>query len=246
MRPINYIDYDKLSDDVLYLGSNLFLRMNVSLSNKGDQDQRYHFHKEYRYDSKYTSNGKLLSIKRSFNYYLSLDKTDTKMNIMIRPQDMILFKMNLEQVSKWFSDNTFGTKGREVILRNRKESIVLPGLAQQRYIQFDPVVVVWENTGDQTPGVRVTLGDPSIYADISVDRLFALLYTISNFNMYESAQLLVNYLGRPNFGMNLYEIEDNIYLREQEGKIENAKNNRTIPSQKKSFFDSMDLMAKGD
>ena len=48
MRPINYIDYDKLSDDVLYLGSNLFLRMNVSLSNKGDQDQRYHFHKEYR------------------------------------------------------------------------------------------------------------------------------------------------------------------------------------------------------
>lgn len=246
MRPINYIDYDKLSDDVLYLGSNLFLRMNVSLSNKGDQDQRYHFHKEYRYDSKYTSNGKLLSIKRSFNYYLSLDKTDTKMNIMIRPQDMILFKMNLEQVSKWFSDNTFGTKGREVILRNRKESIVLPGLAQQRYIQFDPVVVVWENTGDQTPGVRVTLGDPSIYADISVDKLFALLYTISNFNMYESAQLLVNYLGRPNFGMNLYEIEDNIYLKEQEGKIENAKNNRTIPSQKKSFFDSMDLMAKGD
>lgn len=246
MRPINYIDYDKLSDDVLYLGSNLFLRMNVSLSNKGDQDQRYHFHKEYRYDSKYTSNGKLLSIKRSFTYYLSLDKTDTKMNIMIRPQDMILFKMNLEQVSKWFSDNTFGTKGREVILRNRKESIVLPGLAQQRYIQFDPVVVVWENTGDQTPGVRVTLGDPSIYADISVDKLFALLYTISNFNMYESAQLLVNYLGRPNFGMNLYEIEDNLYLREQEGKIENAKNNRTIPSQKKSFFDSMDLMAKGD
>lgn len=78
MRPINYIDYDKLSDDVLYLGSNLFLRMNVSLSNKGDQDQRYHFHKEYRYDSKYTSSGKLLSIKRSFSYYLSLDKTDTK------------------------------------------------------------------------------------------------------------------------------------------------------------------------
>ena len=159
---------------------------------------------------------------------------------------MILFKMNLEQVSKWFSDNTFGTKGREVFLRNRKESIVLPGLAQQRYIQFDPVVVVWENTGDQTPGVRVTLGDPSIYADISVDKLFALLYTISGFNMYQSAQLLVNYLGRPNFGLNLYEIEDNIYLREQEGKIENAKANRTIPNQKKSFFDSMDLMAKGD
>ena len=64
--------------------------------------------------------------------------------------------------------------------------------------------------------------------------------------MYQSAQLLVNYLGRPNFGMNLYEIEDNVYLKEQEGKIENAKANRTIPSQKKSFFDSMDLMAKGD
>lgn len=246
MRPINYIDYDKLSDDVLYLGSNLFLRMNVSLSNKGDQDQRYHFHREYRYDSKYTSNGKLLSIKRSFTYYLSLDKTDTKMNIMIRPQDMILFKKILDKVSNWFSDNTFTIKGREVAIRNRKEPIVLPGLAQHRYIQFDPVVVVWENTGDQTPGVRITLGDPSIYADISVDKLFGLIYTIDTFNMYGSAQSLVNYLGRPNFGMNLYEIEENVYLKEQEGKIENAKQNRTIPSQKKSFFDSMDLMANGD
>ena len=34
MRPIDYIDYDKISDDVLYLGSRLYLRMNVSLSDK--------------------------------------------------------------------------------------------------------------------------------------------------------------------------------------------------------------------
>ena len=38
MRPIEYIDYDKLSDDVFYLGSKLYLRMNVSLLDKAESN----------------------------------------------------------------------------------------------------------------------------------------------------------------------------------------------------------------
>ena len=85
-------------------------------------------------------------------------------------------------------------------------------MANQKYLQFDPVVIVWENTGEQTPGVRITLGDPSIFADISADKFFALLYTISSFNMYMSAQLLLNYIGRPNYGFNMMEIERNTLI----------------------------------
>lgn len=244
MRPIQYIDYDKLSDDVLYLGSKLFLRMNVSLSSKGDQDQRYHFHKEYKYDSKYATD-KLMSIKRSFDYFLSLEKIDCKVSIMIRSQDMILFKVKLEQVSKWFETDTFGLKGKELIVIKKRQPILLEGLALNKYIQFDPIVITWENTGEQTPGVRVTLGDPSIFADITVDKFFGLVYTISTFNMYQSAQILVNYLGRPSFGMNSYEIEDNSYLNDKQDKLEGAKINRTIPKKNRSFFDKMDDLAGG-
>ena len=39
-RPIQYINYDKLSDDVLYLGSKTYLRIVVQLSSKKDPDKR--------------------------------------------------------------------------------------------------------------------------------------------------------------------------------------------------------------
>lgn len=119
-------------------------------------------------------------------------------------------------------------------------------MASQKYLQFDPVAVVWENTGEQTPGVRITLGDPSIFADISVDKLFALVYTLSNFNMYQSAQLLLNYLGRPQPGFNLLEMEENTFLKENQDNLTNAKDNRQIKGKNKnlSYFDKLDKMMK--
>lgn len=243
VRPIQYEEYDKLSDDVLYLGSNLCLRMNVSLSFK-NQDQRHHFHKEYKYDS---NHGDLRSIKRSFSYYLTLEKTDLRNingGIMIRPQDMIILRSKLDEVSLWFKSDTFGLKDKkELIVKKTKQSIMVNGLANQKYLQFDPIVLVYENTGEQTPGVRITLGDSSIFADISVDKFFALQYTISEFNMYLSAQLLVNYLGRPEYGTNLYTIQDDASLAQPQDKMVGAKLNREIPKKNKSFFDNMnDLM----
>ena len=126
-----------------------------------------------------------------------------------------------------------------------EKPIIVEGLASQKYLQFDPVAVVWENTGEQTPGVRITLGDPSIFADISVDKLFALIYTLSNFNMYQSAQLLLNYLGRPQPGFNLLEMEENTFLKNGEDNLTNAKDNRQIKGNKNlSYFDKLDNMMK--
>lgn len=247
MRPIDYIDYDKISDDVLYLGSRLYLRMNVSLSDKAEPNNRYHFHREFMYESIYAPHDKFVSIKRSFNYYLSLDRTDISGGgVMIRPQDMIVLKSKLDEVSKWFSNNIFAVKNKNLIVKVHQEPIIVEGLASQKYLQFDPVAVVWENTGEQTPGVRITLGDPSIFADISVDKLFALIYTLSNFNMYQSAQLLLNYLGRPQPGFNLLEMEENTFLKENQDNLTNAKDNRQIKGKNKnlSYFDKLDKMMK--
>lgn len=247
MRPIEYIDYDKISDDVLYLGDKLYLRMNVSLSSKKEPDMRYHFHQEYEYPSPYGRNGYLKSIKRSFQYFLSLDRKDISGGaIMIRSQDMFLLKEKLTQVSEWFNDGTFGTKKKNLIIKTKREPIILPGLANQKYLQFDPIVIVYEGTGEQTPGVRITLGDSSIFADICVDKLFSLKYTIDTFNMYLSAQLLINYLRRPEFGTGLYVLENNEFMEEHNtGAI--VKNNRGIPDKRpKSFFDKMDDLLKED
>ena len=245
MRPIHFIDYDKLSDDVLYLGSKLFLRMNVSLSRKKEPDMRYHYHKEYSYDSPF-SKDKLYSIKRSFDYYLSFDKADLRNVIIIRAQDMIVLQRGLDRVVLWFEDkdhNAFYVKNKKLIVKKQKP-VIIDGLAMDGYLEFQPIVILSENDNKQTPGVRLTMGKEDCFADITVDKLYGLVYTIREFRLYEAAQNLLNYMGRPDFGTNLYEIESNI-VPEAEDKIEGAKENRSIPSKKpKSFFDKIDEMVE--
>ena len=76
-------------------------------------------------------------------------------------------------------------------------------------------------------------------------KLFALIYTLSNFNMYQSAQLLLNYLGRPQPGFNLLEMEENTFLKNGEDNLTNAKDNRQIKGNKNlSYFDKLDNMMK--
>lgn len=244
---VAYDDYDKIIDDIVYLGSKLYLRMTVVLSNKYDKDGQFcreSFHKEYRYASKY-SKSKLVTIKRSsFEYYLSLDKTDTKASIWIRPQDIIILRMKLSEVSSWFTDDTFAIKNGSLIVYKRKPSILIKKLMFDKYLQFDPVVIIWENTGEQVQGVRITLGDQNEFVDVSMNKFYALLYIIQSINMYESAQLLLNYIGRPENGTNLVDFEENSMLRsyEQEEKDMIGVDNRTIGKQKRSFFDKLEDM----
>ena len=241
---ILFDDYDKISDDVLYLGSKTYLRMNVLLSNKFDKDnvpRRESFHKEFRYDSKY-SNRKLITIRRSFSYHLSIDKTDSRVSINIRPQDIILLRSKLKMVSSWFDDGTFGSKNNQLIVYKQRQPIVIQGLLFNNYIQFDPVAIIWEQTGSQEPGVRMTLSDPNEFIDIPVDKFFGLMYVIQTINMYESAQLLINYIQRPEYGTNMYEFEESNFLRDQPERDMVGVDNRQIPTQKKSFFDKIDEM----
>lgn len=248
IRPIMFDDYDKISDDIIYLGSKLYLRMNVSLSNKYEKDGSFYrqpFHKEFKYDSKYSQN-KLITVRRSFDYFLTFDKVDTKISISIRVQDMILLRTKLEQVSSWFNDDTFAIKNNQMIVYKSKQPIIIDQLLFDKFIQFDPIVIIWEQTGQQQPGVRITIGDQNIsdFSDITIDKFFGLLYIIQTINMYQSAQILINYLQRPDFGTNLYEFEENSFLQESKEKDMSGVNNRQIGqnTKKRSFFDNIEKM----
>ena len=96
IEPMEFFKIDKVSDDVYAIGPNVILKFNVSLS-KTSQGKRYHFHKEYEYPSKDIKNQNLVTIKRSFDYYLSIenmqkDSNGNKLFIRIGPQEYMLFK----------------------------------------------------------------------------------------------------------------------------------------------------------
>ena len=210
---IEYFKVDKISDDVYALGPNVILKFNVSLS-KISNGKRYHFHKEYEYHSKGISEP-LVTMKRSFDYYLSIenaqkDNNGNKVFIRIGPQEYLLFKKALEECVSWFIDAKYAKlfardKGKLVLVSPVPET-KMRNLPMGKYMEFTPVIIdKGVANADKEPGIRITLGDYEIsYIDINIDRLMGLYYIISSFNMYQSAQLMINYLGRPEFGANRF------------------------------------------
>ena len=242
-RSILYDDYDKISDDMFYLGNNIAMRFNVILSskNKSNNDSRYFFHQEYRYNTtKYSDKNVAMSIKRSFSYYISIDiLKNWDYSVMIRVQDILLFRNAVNQASSWAQDGTFILYGKKKELKLSKKvlpiKVILP---EQKFVWFEPVVIFYNEV--HYPGVRMTISDESIYTDIIMDNFFGLVYLINAVDMFAYAQNMINYLQRPELGYNLHEITDE-KMFEPEKTVEKGVINRSLAGAKnKSKFDKIE------
>lgn len=245
---VTYFDYDKLSDDLFFLGGHMVLRLNVSLNKVNPKDgTRISSYKEYKYStSKYSDVNQMITMRRSFDYYLTIDKLDMReMSVMIRVQDILLLRAKVNEALSWFNDGTFGMKNKRLYVIRKPQPSIVSGLIENKSIIFEPIVIEWENDGVQEQGIRVTLTESVAYTDIPIGRFYGFAYLINSVNMYESAQLLLNYLGSPEMGSNLITFEENPYLSDnnQNQKVDlNSVKTRSIPDNKpnRSFFDKID------
>lgn len=248
----NLLQYEKITDDLCILGVNTVLRFNVSLANKTQDGLKKLFHSEFEYraGSKYSNLNNICNIRRTFEYYLSIenlrqDQNGNKEFIMIRIQDILYVREQFELATKWFRDtkyeNLFAMSKGKLIMLGKVEPIKILGLAMGKSLMLEPVVVTYSDD-NQTTGVRLYLSSKDNYIDMSVDKFMGVVYLISSINMYESAQLLLNYIQRPELGTNNYNMNNS---RGQEliedGYIETKNNTRKISSNKqKSFFEQID------
>lgn len=225
---MEFRDYNKITDTVVQLGK-AALKMNVVLSNLGiNKDQS--FHSEVQ-----NSNG--IKINRKFQYFLSLEKSgDDYCGVMIRPQDMLMLQEKLNQIDhEWIRANkTFVVKDNKLVIL-KTEPIYVLGLAAEKYLQFDPVIYQFDESSPVSPGIRITLGDPEQFIDIDVDKFYALLYSISTIQMFSVAQNMVNYLGRPEFGTNMFIIDEYTVNREKMPKQHTVSRNRRANTSKSAF-----------
>lgn len=247
-----YVDYDRISDDIYFLGgmSRIVLRMNVNLAKKSSDGNRYHFYNEYSYDSKYKDVGRVLSMRRSYDYYLTLEPLVDKMSgVMIRPQDMYLLRSNLSRVASWFSSDSkvFAIKGGKLRVVEHGLSSTTSGFPDGRSITFEPVVMDWEN--QQSQGTRLTLAK-GVYSDISIDRFFGFMYIMNSFDMVQSAQAMLAFMGRPDIGTNRSDFDNayNTFSKDTEVPEGIVKERKAPPVTPKkvsggnSFFDKIDNM----
>lgn len=232
MGNIEFRDYNKMTDVIYYAGHQLYLKINVTLSYLTTDRKKTHFHKEIE-------NNEGVKIQRNFSYYLTIEKQgDDYTSVMVRPQDMIYLLDKFKEVSEWFrnpSIKLFMWKKKKLIcLKGVVESAVISGLANNKYITIEPIVYQFDEASPQSPGVRITLGGPT-FVDMDVDSFFGLYYSIQNVNMFQCAQNMVNYLGRPEFGTNLMNMSrpggNSMYEIPQESGITGGVR-RTIGSNK--------------
>ena len=232
--------YEKISDQVMVIANKVVLKMNVALSYYNSNNNRINYHQEVEYYSP-KINGNLINIKRHFDYYLSIEHMIDKSFIRIGVSDILKVQYGLNEAYKFFTDSkyedVYAKANGELIIHIRPNPVIVTGLSMGNYLQFEPSVYE-DFRGELQQGLRMYLSSDNSYCDISIRNLEALIYTINNINLFQSAQLMLNYFERPDLGHNLYSC--NVEPDVEEVVNFQGKDGRTITSEKNlSYFDKM-------
>lgn len=244
---ITHEQYEKLVDDIYFLGNAVVLRMNVILAKKLEDGRRYYYHNEFLYTTnKYIDTNQIVTMRRSFDYFLTIENNKyidgEKESIMIRVQDILFVRNLLSIVYAWFTTerfrNLFAYSKGKLVLVDRVDPVVIDGLPLEKCLIFEPTVVTYNDK--EFEGVRMYLNSKSNYVDMSVDKFMGLYYILNTIDLYQSAQLLLNYHGRPQMGTHITIFNDNDVV--DDFGYTDIKQNRQLPNKQKqkSFFDKID------
>lgn len=234
-------DYNRMSDVVLHLTSDAVVKLNTTLFKMTQKREKRSFHSEVQHGS-----GIKMTRDFSFSYTIEKREQDLNFSVLIKPQDMILLEKKIKLVTKWFEGNeTFFIKDKKLTVTST-EAVHLSGLCGNSYLRFDPIVYQFDESSPVAPGVRITLGKPDIFVDIDVNKWYAFAYLMKG-DMFARSQNQLSYLGRPDFGTNLYVMDafeskpvSSVYKKPLESNIVSRKGVQSNIVKKKSFFDISD------
>lgn len=236
-------DYDRISDKVMWLGFGATLNFNVDLffqrkDINSTNKIKENFHREYLYKTR-PDDPYRVKILRDFNYYFSIDYSikEIKERALIYADQIYFLIFNLKKVMKWF----IGENGINVIFSKKSDGkIFIPthpepirvNLAFGTYVEFEPAVGTDIN-GYETIGVKTYINNDGVFFFMSSDVLFSLFHMISTCNMYSLAQNMLNYVGRPPYGTNSYNVNTGAVNYQNSSFQNDSKPINKIPS----FFD---------
>lgn len=210
MVTIVHNDYDKIVDTCFWLNQDYAVKFNVELNRRSS---KYNSTTNYHKEIGYATNGEYrVNINRDISAYLSIDSVKRsdfgKVSLRIGMDEIYFFQYRLQEVVKWFTSseykNLFAKKDGKIFMISKPNPIKV-FVKYGQYIEFEPWVM---NTSmvDQSIGVMMYLNSDGVNTFIDVNRLLSFNYFISNFNIYQSAITLINYLGRPENGTNYFDI----------------------------------------
>lgn len=240
---IQFTDYDRITDTLMYLSGNISLKFTVALSNKTKDGARSFFHYETFYNSRYIGTNDARAIKRNIKFFFTLDnKNDMTNSFVIKPRDVYFI---LQLIENKIFPLYFGPKKIFSIVENKlyitgKYTPIVYAQSEYRYISFEPIVQTYED-GTFKEGVRINLNNKYDFADVDIDKFIELYYILKNTDMYSAACNLINYVKLPPYGINVYQqagLGGGGPIREEDDWSSSSIENNT-PQKSNQFFDNL-------
>ena len=206
---VEHNEYEKITDTCMWLNNTHLLKFNVELNSHPKNAEKINFHKEIGYE---VSNEFRVNIYRDFNYYLSIESAKRsainggyKQQIKIGVDDIYFFRYKLHEACKWFTEQSiFAKKDGRIFIPVKVDSLIVKVQFGQT-IEIEPAIMTLDNQ-DQIIGVNMYFNSSSDGIFININKLLALTYFIDTFNMYQSAQIMINYLGIPKLACNFIDL----------------------------------------
>lgn len=209
MEPFTFINYDRISDTLLWLAPKLSLKFSVVLTKKNNFNEEIHFHSEYKYYSnKFERNS--YSISRNYDFYYVINLGDRNLNgAILRMNDVLILNMLIDNnILPWYMGPTrifnMVENGDKMTITGKYQDVILP-ISESTYIKFSPVVIYYDDTNSYKEGIRFEINSKEIFFDIPLDIFLKFVYIMKNTDMVNLAANMLNYVKtRPyqvNFGV---------------------------------------------
>lgn len=241
---IIYSDIETVSDLLLRLNQELSLKMNVRFGHTNMKtNERESYIKGYLIDGqRYPDNPRVVSIKRDFDYYLSIESWSNRtMYFQMRPVNMISVLNAFNRAYNWLvNEKLWKYRDNTLYLINEPDEIFIYNLYPKDVTVGIKATVMYDDQGNFCRGIRLTIGDRLNFSDIGMNNFGAMCYILKTLDMYTAACTIVNSLPsvylEPTFVKNLVYYNPEMTSKvEDTSKIEgvSSKGNRVPPGLKK-------------
>ena len=239
---ITMLDYNKITDTLMYLAKGVTLNFTVSLCKVNpDTNKIVSAHNEYKYYSAKLGQNSL-SIKRNIDCYFVVNVINDFNNcVPIKPKDVFLFNYVVDNnVLPWFMGDTrifaFDNNSR-LILKGKYNKVDFP-INDYKYLSMIPIIITYDD-GTTKEGVRIYINSEDFSIDVDINKFLEFYYYIHNTDMYVAATNLLLYVKAKPYGIHVYDMDsnnDNSYAQSEYYYTEELRNTKS-KEKKKNFFD---------
>ena len=212
MERYDYGDYFSIKDTVAWINSYVMVKVVLNIVSETKEGKQRPYHSEI-VSHKKSGNSGLTMMRDLSNCYLSIESRKTVNGnhgfAMIRNSSMSQFRKVInacyEQYDKHFNE-IFSKRNGHIYIKQVYPITISP-LPLKGFITFKAGLIE-TFPGEKNGGINMYLSSGTDYTQLTVEDMATFAEVVNGINLYTAAQNMANYIGRPEFGSNIYDTRE--------------------------------------